>query len=113
MLSSICVMASKWLSSVVRDSPGAIWRRVSISTFAKSRTLLRDARLVSNVSAAGAAAANPFPGSTNAGGTKFENKVLERLSGLRLGLSGMFSWPGPENAPTDCFDVEYDRTLVE
>ena len=75
-LSSICVMALKWLSSFIRASPGAIARRMSISFFAKSRTLRRDARFVSIWSAAGGAAASPLPVSLIAPAAKFANTML-------------------------------------
>ena len=71
MLSSICLMASKWLSSFIRASLGAIWRSLSISTFAKSRTLRRDARFVSIVSAVHAAASGSL-----ADAAKFANTLV-------------------------------------
>jgi len=78
---------------------------MSISVFAKSRTLLRDARFVSIASAVGGAAASPLSVWSYCAAAKFENRVMYALSGLRFGMRGWFSIPGPDSAPTVCLFV--------
>src|SRR5262245_47347054 len=98
----------------MRTSAGPICRRVFSSCAAKSSTLLREARFDSRLSATGGdAASSPPLSSYMAVGTKFANRSLYAVSGLSVGMSGTFSIPGPDTAPTDCFIDEYDRHLVE